>query len=162
MKIGIIADTHIPDRAKEIPKIILEDFRTVELIIHSGDLVQISVLDMLKSVCPNIKAVYGNMDPHEVRKQLPEKEILEVSKYRIGLMHGYGSPGRLVELLSQSFKNDGVDVIIFGHSHAPMNEKMKGILYFNPGSPTDKIFSPYNSYGIMEIDDKIKARIVKL
>lgn len=162
MKIGVIADTHIPDRAKEIPKEILEDFKNADLIIHAGDLVDLAVLDKLKSVCKHVKAVWGNMDPYEVRKKLPEKEILEVGGYRIGVMHGYGSPAKLIDFLASSFKNDKVDLIIFGHAHTSFNEKKGDILFFNPGSPTDKVFSPYNSYGIIEINDKIEAKIIKL
>ena len=56
-----------------------------------------------------------------------------------------------------------VDVIIFGHSHIPCNERIDGVLFFNPGSPTDKIFAPYNSYGMIEITGKnINARIIKI
>lgn len=162
MKIGVIADTHIPDRAKDIPKVILEDFKNVDMIIHAGDLIDLTVLDKLKTSCPDVRAVYGNMDPYEVRKKLAEKEIIEVGNYKIGVMHGYGNPHKLIDLLRQSFKNDNVDLIVFGHSHRGINEKLGNILYFNPGSPTDKIFSPYNSYGIIEINDKIEARIIKI
>ena len=162
MKIGVISDTHIPDRAKEIPQKILEEFKKAELLIHAGDLIDLSVLDKLKSICNNVKAVWGNMDPYEVRKNLPEKALIEVGNYRIGLMHGYGPPQRLIDFLGLAFKNDNVDLIIFGHSHRGLNEKKGNILFFNPGSPTDKIFSPYNSYGIIDIGDKIEARLIKI
>ena len=162
MKIGVISDTHIRDKAKNIPQKILDEFKGVDMIIHAGDLVDLSVLDKLKDICPNVKAVWGNMDPEEVRKKLPEKEILQVGNCRIGVMHGYGAPNHLVELLSSVFKDDNVNLIIFGHSHAGLNEKKGNILFFNPGSPLDKIFAPYNSYGIIEINDKIKARIIRI
>ncbi len=162
MRIGVISDTHIPERTKTIPQAILEDFKNVDMIIHAGDLVDLIVIDELSAACKNIKAVYGNMDPYEVKKGLPEKEIVKIGKYRIGIMHGNGAPFRLMELMKQSFKNDKVDLIIFGHSHTPLSEMDGDILFFNPGSPTDKIFSPYNSYGIIEINDKIEARIIKI
>ena len=162
MKIGVIADTHIPDRAKDIPKEILNDFKNVDMIIHAGDLVELSVLDKLKNVCANIKAVYGNMDSYETRQKLPEKEIIKIQDYKIGVMHGYGAPNKLMSLLYQRFKDDNVDLIIFGHSHYGLNEKKGDILYFNPGSPTDKVISAYNSYGIIEINDKIEARLIKI
>ncbi|MCM8795537.1 MAG: metallophosphatase family protein [Candidatus Omnitrophica bacterium] len=162
MKIGVIADTHIPDRAKEIPKEILEAFKKVDMVIHAGDLVDLSVLEKLKSVCANVKAVCGNMDPAEIRTVLSEKEIIRIGNYKIGVMHGYGAPQRLVNLVYEAFKNEAVNVIIFAHSHYPFNEKRQGILYFNPGSATDKIFSPYNSYGIIEINDKIEAKVIRI
>ena len=102
------------------------------------------------------------MDPNEVRKEIPEKEIIAVENYKIGVMHGYGNPANLIQIMSKEFKDSGVNIIIFGHSHSPLNNTKAGILFFNPGSPTDRIFSPYNSYGIIEINDKIDARIVRL
>jgi hypothetical protein len=162
MKIGIISDTHIPERAKDIPQKILQDFRDADMVIHAGDLVDLSVLDKLKSVCNNVKVVWGNMDPYEVRKKIPEKEIIEILNYRIGVMHGYGHPNKLIDLLTKEFKDCGVNIIIFGHSHSALNETKNGILYFNAGSPTDTIFSPSNSYGIIEIGNKIEARIIKI
>lgn len=162
MKIGVIADTHIPDRAKDIPPQILEAFKGVDMIIHAGDFVDLSVLDKLKTVCRDIKAVWGNMDPYEVRKGLPEREIVRVGNYSIGIAHGYGPPNKLIDLLTEIFKEENINIIIFGHSHSAINKKKGNILYFNPGSPTDKIFALYNSYGIIEINDKIKARIIRL
>lgn len=162
MKIGVISDTHIPDRAKELPQEVLESFKDVDMIIHAGDILNLSVLEQLKTICKNVKAVWGNMDPYELRKKLPEKEIIKVGNYKIGLMHGYGHPSKLIDLLSKEFKDDRVDIIIFGHSHSGLNEKKGNILYFNPGSATDKVFSLYNSYGIIEINDKIESKVIRL
>lgn len=162
MKIGVIADTHIPTNAKQIPKAILEEFKTVDMIIHAGDFVDCEVLEALKKICPRVIAVAGNMDPRELTGLLAQKEIIEVGKYAIGVMHGSGHPDKLIDLLSEAFAKDKIDIIIFGHSHKAFNEKKGDILYFNPGSPTDKIFAHYNSYGIIEINGQIKAKIVKI
>ncbi|PIP20644.1 MAG: YfcE family phosphodiesterase [Candidatus Omnitrophica bacterium CG23_combo_of_CG06-09_8_20_14_all_40_11] len=162
MKIGVIADTHIPDCGKEIPQQILEAFKKVDMVIHAGDLVDLNVLDKLKAVCKNVRAVWGNMDSYEVRKELPEKEIIELGNYKIGIIHGYGHPNKLIDLVTGIFKNDFINLIIFGHSHSALNEKRGNIIYFNPGSPTDKIFALHNSYGIIEINDKIEAKIIKI
>lgn len=162
MKIGVISDTHIPDKASEIPQQILEAFKKVDMVIHAGDLVDLSVLDTLKSVCKDVKAVWGNMDPYEVRKELPEKEIIKVGNYKIGVMHGYGHPNNLTKLLSGVFEKDNVNIVVFGHSHNAVNEKKGNTIYFNPGSPTDKIFAINNSYGIIEINNKIEAEVINL
>ena len=162
MRIGVISDTHIPDRAEEIPPEILEAFKKVDMIIHTGDFVGLEVLKKLRNVCSDVHAVYGNMDPEEIRNVLPEKEIVKVGKFQIGIAHGYGHPNKLVDFLSKMFADDAVDAIVFGHSHVPMNEKKGKILFFNPGSPTDKIFSKFNSYGILEINDSIAGKIVKI
>ena len=163
MKIGVISDTHIPERAAEIPKKILSDFKNVDMIIHAGDIQEWSVLQALESACKNVVAVCGNMDSHEIRRKLKQKEIIKVGKKRIGVTHGMGAPAALIDHLERLFHDDKVDVVIFGHSHVATQEMKGGVLYFNPGSPTDKMFSPYNSYGIIEINDTaIKARIIKL
>ena len=162
MRIGVISDTHIPDRAEIIPQQVMDDFKGVDMIIHAGDLVDLKVLEQLKSACRNVRAVWGNMDPYEVRKKLPEKEVFEVSGHKIGLVHGHGAPINLLELMGSIFKNDDVEMIIFGHAHCAVNEEKEGVIYFNPGSPTDKIYCPYNSYGIIEINDKIEAKIIKI
>lgn len=132
------------------------------MIVHAGDLADLSVLNKLRSICSNVKAVRGNMDPAVLKKELPEKEIFKIGGFKIGVMHGYGPPNNLIELLTSAFKEEKLDLIIFGHSHSPFNEKRNGILFFNPGSATDKIFSSYNSYGIIEINDKIEGRIIKI
>ena len=94
---------------------------------------------------------------------LADKEILKIGKFKIGLTHGQGHPSGLPELILNMFKNDAVDAIIFGHSHNPTNEVKNGVLLFNPGSATDKIFAEYNSYGILEItDNKTEGTIIKL
>lgn len=163
MKIGVISDTHIPERANRLPQKILEDFKNVDMILHAGDLIELKVLEDLRQSCPRISAVWGNMDLPNVRGLLSEKEIIKINDKRIGLTHGFGHPSKLIELVTKIFKNDAVEAIIFGHSHYPINETRAGVLYFNPGSPTDKLFSPYNSYGILEItDNKIEGKIIKL
>lgn len=162
MKIGVISDTHIPNQAKEIPNKVLASLKKMDMILHAGDLIDLSILDALKSICGNVKAVWGNMDPTDVKRYLPERQIITVGKYRIGLTHGNGAPASLIEAVTDVFKNDKPDVIIFGHSHYPVNEKRGRILYFNPGSLSDTLFSPFNSYGIIEINEEIKASIVKI
>lgn len=162
MKIGVIADTHIPDRAKGLPPKVLEAFKKVDMVIHAGDLVEACVLDELKSVCKDVRGVWGNMDPYEIRKELPEKAVIVIGGHKIGVMHGYGNPASLIDILKEAFAKDKVDMVIFGHSHSATNEKKDGIIYFNPGSPTDKIFAAQNSYGIIEINDKITSKIVKI
>lgn len=162
MKIGVLSDTHIPEKADNIPQEILREFKNVDMVVHAGDFVEIGVLDKLKAVCPNVKAVWGNMDSHQIKQLLPEKEVFKAGKYKIGLMHGYGAAHNLIEVMLSSFKNDSVDLIIFGHSHSAFNETKNGIILFNPGSPTDKAFSSGGSYGIIEINDKMTLRIIKL
>lgn len=160
MKILVLADTHIPDRAKKLPQVILEEAKKVDLIIHAGDLIDISVLNELKKI-NKVKAVAGNMDSSEVLKILPHKEIIAAGKFKIGLTHGEGAMNQLVEMAKNTFK-EKLDCIIFGHSHHPFSDFVEGTLMFNPGSVSDKIFAPFNSYGILEVNDNIKAEIKRI
>ena len=160
MRIGVISDTHIPKAALDLPEAIYNDFVNVDLILHAGDLVEMNVLRKLQKLAP-VKAVYGNMDLEEVRNALPEKEIIKIGKFKIGLVHGSGSPKGLIKAVKSEFAN-GIDVIVYGHSHSPFNEKIGKTLFFNPGSPTDTVFAPYNSYGILEVNDEIQARIIRI
>lgn len=157
MKIGVLADTH----SHEMPAQMLEEFKGVDLILHAGDFCTLDILDKLKKI-KEVKAVYGNMDGPEVRRVLPRKQIIECGKFSIGIYHGEGHPKMLLEKVQSEFKNDKVDVVIFGHSHNPMNEIIDGVLYFNPGSPNDTVHASYCSYGILEIADKISGKIIKV
>ncbi len=161
MRIGVISDTHIPDKCEHIPGVILEAFKNVDMVIHVGDLVNLKVISELESVCPKVLAVSGNMDQKEVTKIYPSKQIVEIAGFKIGLMHGYGAPINLINILKDAFKNDACNVIIFGHSHKAMNENIQGVLFFNPGSATDFLCEA-NSYGIIEINKVIKAKIIQI
>ncbi len=162
MKIIVISDTHIPDRAPSLPEDFLKKIKGVDLILHAGDLVDLSVMEELQTIAP-VKAVWGNMDGKKVKEVLKQKEIIKLDNLTAGLMHGWGSPNNLIELLNNEFKNDKVDIIIFGHSHNPINTKRGDILFFNPGSLTDTFFSNCASYGVIEINkNKYSAKIEKL
>lgn len=161
MKIGVLSDTHIPKLAKDIPKIIYNEFKEVDLILHAGDFVEVDFLRKLRDFKKTI-GVYGNLDSGEVTNLLKAKEIIEGGRFRIGLIHGWGAPEGLTERIRAEFKDEKIDCIVFGHSHSPMNETKNGILFFNPGSPTDKVFAPYNSYGLLEVTDKIVGKIIKV
>lgn len=160
MRIGVISDTHIPRTCPSLPAKVIEAFSGVDMILHAGDLVEIKVLRDLEKIAKTM-AVYGNMDESEVRNLLHEKETIKIGGFTIGLIHGYGQPANIMNYVKKQFIGK-VDAIVFGHLHAPVNETKNGVLFFNPGSPTDKIFAKYNSYGILTVTDKIKGEIIKI
>jgi putative phosphoesterase len=144
-RIAVISDTHIPKAAADIPEGMYD--------------VEMAFLKKLERIAPTY-AVFGNMDMPEVRAALPQKDTITLDGFKIGLMHGYGSPAKLVDIVGKQFSR--VDVIVFGHSHLPYCETVKKTLFFNPGSPTDRIFAPYTSYGILELGDTVAGRIIRL
>jgi len=164
MKIGILSDTHIPEQVDALPGEVISGLKGADVILHAGDLVDLKVFDILKKIAGEVFAVYGNMDYPAVRQKLPQKIILEYEGLRIGLFHGKGAAENIIPLLKEVFKEDNLQIVVFGHSHQALVTREDGILYFNPGSPTDKIYAPFNSYGILEIEKGIikKTDIIKI
>ncbi|MBI4335991.1 MAG: metallophosphoesterase [Candidatus Omnitrophica bacterium] len=161
MKVVVLSDTHIPYAAEDLPKPVYHELESADVILHAGDFVEEAVLDKLKKITKTY-AVRGNMDSAQLRQLLKDRLVIELGSFRIGLIHGSGSPASLLDFVSSAFKGEKVDAVVFGHSHYPINEKKEGILFFNPGSSTDKVFATYRSFGILEIGDDIKGRIVRL
>jgi putative phosphoesterase len=160
LKILVLSDTHIPIAAQDLPEEIYKAIEGVDMIFHAGDLIDEGVLEKLRSL-KETRAVRGNMDSKELSMVLNAKEVINIGKFKIGLIHGYGAPSEIMPTVRREF--DKIDVLVFGHSHAAMNVKKDGVLYFNPGSPTDKIFASKNSYGILEVTDKnIEGTIIEL
>jgi len=140
--VGLIADTHIPTRAKCIPKMVFKIFENADFIVHAGDLVQLAVIDELEQLAP-VLAVHGNMDGPEVTGALPKLNSLKIYDWKIGVMHDPNAlfgRGKMREIAKQN----GFDVLVYGHTHNA-NIKWEGrILYINPGSPTDPMSSFMN------------------
>ena len=160
MKLGILSDTHVK-KIDDLPKKALKILENVDLIIHAGDYINEELLDDLKKL-GNFKGVAGNMDPQIIKDELPETEILELNGFKIGVIHPIegGAPYDLVDRVREKFEQ--VDVIVFGHSHLPMNEKIDDILIFNPGSVTGRWPAKHKTIGILEIDNAIKGKIITL
>jgi len=154
MRIVVISDTHIPFRAKSLPKIIYDEIEKSDLIIHAGDFVSFDFYNELKSL-KNIIAVFGNMDEMKLLDYLNEVETFEIEGFRFGLFHGLGPPVGLKQRVLKKLENYGkFDVIIFGHSHIAYYNYENGIHILNPGSPTDKFFGHKRTYAIIEIKNK--------
>lgn len=135
--LGLISDTHIPVRAKEIPKRVFEIFEKVDFIIHAGDLMDLSVIDKLEQFAP-VLAVYGNMDGPEIRGKLPKITSVKILDWKIGVMHDPGTMFGMGKMRATA-KQNGFNVLVYGHTHHP-NIKWEGkSLFINPGSPTAPI-----------------------
>lgn len=155
MKIAVISDTH--GKIEEcIAALKLED--NLDLIIHLGDYVKdaIQIKEILKINMINIK---GNCDLNDTSAK--DEEILEYNDKRIFLTHGhkYGVKHNLNRLYYRG-EELKVDAVLFGHSHTPLSIIEDKILLFNPGSITSPRGIDKKSYGIIEINNDIKAKIV--
>ena len=169
MKIGLIADTHIPEVGKELTHQVAKALRGVDLILHAGDLIELSVLDWLEKIAPVI-AVRGNGDvrvPPDPR--LSHDRVVEIGEKRIGLCHCIEFPmdpewNNLGDFMERRFSG-AVDVIVFGDTHVTLNETHHGVLLINPGSPSfpRNMVGHLGTVGILDIKgEKMDARIVFL
>ena len=159
MKVGVLSDTHVPATVPALPPVIYEIFNGVDLILHAGDIVELSVLDDLRAIAP-VEAVAGNMDSHEVQARLPLKKIITIGAFTLGLIHGKYKLNVQQEMIRKEF--DRIDLIVYGHSHHPFWGAIDGVYFLNPGSPTDKRYAPYNSVALLEVGDELRAEIIRI
>jgi putative phosphoesterase len=140
--VGLISDTHVPARARCIPKMVFKIFENVDFIVHAGDLVQLDVIDQLEQIAP-VLAVHGNMDGPQVSGALPRLNSLKVYGWKIGVMH---DPNILFgrNKMREIAKENGFNVFVYGHTHNASIKWEGKILYINPGSPTNPMASFMN------------------
>ncbi len=160
MKIAVFSDTHLRS-ARGLPKKALEILSQVDAVIHAGDYQDISVVETLIEL-KDFYGVCGNMDSGQIRALLPEKRVVELSGFKIGITHGWGSPNGIELRVRPFFSDNDLNAIVFGHSHAPCNKLIDNILFFNPGSPTDKRYAEYCTMGLLTLDRTISGEIVRL
>ncbi len=162
MRVLVVSDTHVPTIAQRLPEKILEEAHSCNLIIHAGDVVSETTLSLLASL-KKVEAVRGNMDFPELASKLPVSRVLQLSEFRVGVTHGHIGRGRdTPERATSLFPVGSVDCVIFGHSHVQMNERREGVLLLNPGSPSAGRGGLGNSYGILEVGERLEGRIVSL
>jgi putative phosphoesterase len=162
MKVGIVADTHLPRFGRQLPAALRDGFRDerVRLIVHLGDFTGPEIPALFEALAP-LEAVAGNNDPPPVVARFRLRKIVTVAGVRLGLVHGDGRGGTTVSRSIAAFAGEDVDVICFGHSHQPLCERRNSIWLINPGSPTDKRAQPRYSYALLEIDrGRLRPRLV--
>lgn len=176
MRIGLIADTHIPEAAKELPQAVFHAFKGVDLILHGGDMHVIDVMDRLGEVAP-VLGVRGNGDVPLGRHRpgMPEDsrvkkvQLLEAGGLSIGLIHGLPLPHEVPwtnwDELAERLLGRRVDIIVCGDTHVANLVEHHGTLIINPGSPT----LPNNQVGqlgtvalIEVLDARVRSKFIQL
>jgi putative phosphoesterase len=158
MKIGVLSDTHLEEPTSKFRGVIGIYFKDVDKILHAGDFVEWTIAEFLSSQ-KELIAVCGNMDALDIRKGFPQKRMIVINGFKIGLTHGGGAPFGIESRVRAEF--DDVDVIVYGHTHTPANRRVKNILFFNPGSPT-RSFIHHPTLGILHIGEKVEGEIIKI
>lgn len=156
MKLGVISDTHLASPNPDLDRTLRDYFVGVDVLIHLGDYVDYSVASFLMKHGEFV-GVAGNMDPPDIRNLLPRKRVLEFGGFRIGIIHGWGPPFGLEEKILKEFQD--VHAILYGHTHKAVSHQKKGILFFNPGSPT-RTFLGKPTVGLVSIGDTIRGEIL--
>lgn len=160
MLIGLISDTHIPDRMKELPEKVFEAFKDVEMILHAGDVTSQEVIEKLEEIVP-VTAIQGNTD-RIVGLDLPKTAVVEAEELKIGVIHGEVYPRADTQQLHYLAKQLDVDILVSGHSHQPKVEKVEDVLLINPGSPTVPRLAD-RTIMILEINKKeVNVELVKV
>jgi putative phosphoesterase len=149
VRVVVLADTHAPRRWKGCPPRVAEHLRGADLILHAGDVCVPSVLDELAAYAP-VHAVCGNNDgPDVVAWGAPETLELDVEGLRVAMIHDSGHKDGRAARMRRRFPV--ADLVVFGHSHIPMDLTEAGVRIFNPGSPTDRRRQPHGTIGLLTV-----------
>jgi putative phosphoesterase len=151
-RLVLMADTHLPKRAKALPEELWGAVEQADLVVHAGDWVDVALLDELDARSRELLACYGNNDHGQLRTRLPEVGTVEVDGLRLAVVHETGPAQGRERRCAERFA--GHDVLVFGHSHIPWDTTAEsGLRLLNPGSPTDRRRQPHCTYMTAAVDD---------
>ncbi|PPG40015.1 metallophosphoesterase [Pseudoclavibacter sp. RFBA6] len=147
----LIADTHLPKRAKVLPDALWRAIERADVVFHAGDWVDLATLDELEARARRVVGVWGNNDGPELRERLPEVAQVELDGVRFAMTHETGQKAGRERRMDTVFPD--ADVLVFGHSHIPWDTVTpNGLRLLNPGSPTDRRRQPRVTYLTARVD----------
>lgn len=159
MKIGVLSDTHLRRVTDDFKRLCREHFGDTDLVLHAGDMVALPVYEFLTSF--KVEAVQGNMDEGPLVGRLPTQKTFTFGEWKIGLIHGWGSPKGLEDRLRAQFED--LHCLVYGHSHQAVNCRRDGLLFFNPGTATGAGFFGRSTLGFLYLDESgIRGEIKEL
>lgn len=162
VRLLLIADTHVPKRARDLPELVWAEVERADVVVHAGDWVVPELLDELGARAARLVGVHGNNDGPELRARLPEVARVELGGLRVAVVHETGpSTGRDARMASA---HPDVDLLVFGHSHIPWDAEHRRddgsvLRLLNPGSPTDRRRQPRCTYLTAELDAGVLGRV---
>lgn len=162
MRVVVVSDTHAPRFWKSCPPGLIPQLRRADLILHAGDVCVAAVLDELSAYAP-VRVVLGNNDGPDITAWgAPETAEFELDGLRVAMIHDSGQrEGRLVRMRRRF---PSAELVIFGHSHIPMDVSGPDLRILNPGSPTDKRRQPAGTFAVIDVSDAVihRAEIIAL
>jgi putative phosphoesterase len=149
VRLVLMADTHVPKRARDLPAPLWAAVDAADVVVHAGDWVDVALLDAIETrvgVRPaRLLACYGNNDGPALRARLPEVARAELGGLRFAVVHETGPATGREKRCAELFPD--TDVLVFGHSHIPWDTTAPGgPRLLNPGSPTDRRRQPHCTY----------------
>jgi uncharacterized protein len=152
VRLLLLADTHLPRRARDLPAQVWREVDAADLVVHAGDWTAVELLDALQSRSRRLLGCWGNNDGPDLRDRLPEVARTELDGLRLAVVHETGAASgreRRAELA-----HPDLDVLVFGHSHIPWDTTTpRGLRLLNPGSPTDRRRQPVCTYLTCQVLD---------
>jgi len=150
VRVVVLADTHAPRRWRACPPRVAAQLRSADLILHAGDVCTASVLTELADYAP-VVAVLGNNDQPDVAAWgAAETAELDLDGLSVAMVHDSGGAAGRIVRMRRRFPAAGL--VVFGHSHIPLDESANGLRIFNPGSPTDRRRQPHGTLGVLHVD----------
>jgi uncharacterized protein len=151
MRVAVLSDTHAPRYWKACPPEVARRLDGVDLILHAGDVCRAAVLEELAAFAP-VRAVLGNNDEPDVAAWgAPETLRLDLDGLPAAMVHDAGPAAGRPRRLRRRFP--GAELVVFGHSHIPLDLTADGVRIFNPGSPTDRRRQPRGTIGLLRVED---------
>jgi hypothetical protein len=157
VRLLLLADTHLPRRAKDLPPAVWAEVDRADAVVHAGDWVDVSLLDALEARS-RVFGCYGNNDGPALRERLPEVHRVTLEGVRFAVVHETGPSTRRNERMAALHPD--VDVLVFGHSHIPWDATSRHLRLLNPGSPTDRRRQPVCTFMTCEVADGVLRDVV--
>jgi putative phosphoesterase len=159
VRLLLIADTHVPKRARDLPARVWDEVATADVVIHAGDWVEPALLDTLEARAKRLIACWGNNDGDELRRRLPERADVTLDGLRFTVTHETGASTGREARMAKAYPD--TDVLVFGHSHIPWDTTTKtGLRLLNPGSPTDRRRQEFCTYMTATVCDAALGDVV--
>jgi uncharacterized protein len=154
VRLLLIADTHVPKRARDLPERLWDEVEGADVVIHAGDWFEPALLDALDARAARLIACWGNNDGEELRSRLPERADVTLGGVRVTVVHETGGSSGRDARMAKLYPD--TDVLVFGHSHIPWDTTAaSGLRLLNPGSPTDRRRQPFCTYMTATVDDGV-------
>ena len=159
MRLLLIADTHVPKRARDLPRRVWDEVAGADVVLHAGDWVEPALLDALEARSKRLVACWGNNDGAELRRRLPERADATLGGLRFTVVHETGAAAGRDARMANDYPD--TDVLVFGHSHIPWDTTAKtGLRLLNPGSPTDRRRQPFCTFMTVTVEGAALSDVV--